>query len=160
MAEEARRSGPERAPFVQREGISFVVVLILASVVLLASAARETYLQETNTADENAMSRCAAVGEGVDRACFDRLAVAGPLDVARVNYGLAFLTGAAAFVTLWFVTRDRHMGRALALIALVAFVAFWGLLLSWNQERHSWRVEQSQITTYVSASPATGPMSP
>ena len=55
--------------------------------------------------------------------------VAGPLEGAPVGYGLAFLAGAAAVVTLWFVTRDRHRGWVLAMIALVAFVAFWGLLL-------------------------------
>ena len=144
----------------RREGIAFVVLLILASVFLFAFAARETYMQETGGPAEYAMSHCPPVGEGVDRACFHKLSVAGPLDVAPVGYGLAFLAGAAAVATLWFVTRDRHKGRALAVIALVAFVTFWGLLLNWNQDRHSWRVEQSRITTYVSMSPAAGPTSP
>ena len=160
MEQARRQSGPERASFLKREGIAFVVLLILASVFLLASAARETVLQETRGPDEYAMSHCPPVGEGVDRACFDKLSVAGPLDVAPVGYGLAFLTGAAAIATLWFVTRDRRRGRALTVVALVIFVAFWGLLLFWNQARHSWRVEQSRITTLVSVSPATSPTSP
>lgn len=161
MAEHARRQrGPERKRFVQREGIAFVVVLILGSVLFLASAAKETLLQETGGPDQYAMSNCPPVGEGVDPECFDKLSVAGPLDVAPVGYGLAFLAGAAAVVTLWLVIRERRRGRALTAIALVVFVAFWGLLLYWNHARHSLRVEQSRITTHVSVSPATGPTSP
>jgi hypothetical protein len=160
MAEQARRPEPGRENLLRREGVGLVVVMILASALFFLAAARETYVQETGGPGEYAMSHCPPAGESVDRECYGRLSVAGPLDVARVRYGLAFVAGAAAVATLWFVTRHLHRGRALTVIALVVFVTFWGLLLYWNQARHSWRVEQSRITTHVSVAPATGPTTP